>query len=345
MTETWTQYLQKAGARFENHTVIHFGQPDEERQQALHGDIIADLSHLGLIKVTGNDANKFLQGQFTNDVRQVTAKHSQLSAWCSSKGRIQFNFRLFQRDNAYYLLLPRESIESMLKRLRMYVLRANVTLEEVSENLPHFAVAGINSTQILTDCLGFAPPPEMDASLTLNQITVLHIPGPQPRYLVFSETPQNMWECAAKTVRPVGASAWQLLDILAGLPQIVPATAEEFVPQMVNYQTIGGVNFKKGCYTGQEIVARMQYLGTLKRRMYLAKINTDSSLPQPGDALYVATGEQSVGKIVNAQTHPDGGAVALAVIQINSAKTEDIYWQSQQRERLQLMALPYSLKS
>ncbi len=342
MTQEWTQYLSKAGAQFENNTVIHFGQLDEERQQALQGDVITDLSHFGLIKVTGSDAKTFLQGQFTNDVRQVTAKLSQLSALCGPKGRILFSFRLFKRDDAYYLLLPRESVESMLKRLRMYVLRADAKLEEVSDSLSRIGVAGANGTQLLTDCLGFAPPVDVDASLTENQVTVLRILGTQPRYLVFGETLQNLWECVTQTAHPAGAAVWQLLDILAGVPQIVPATAEEFVPQMVNYQVIGGVSFKKGCYTGQEIVARMQYLGKLKRRLYLAKIDT-ATVPQPGDALYVATGEQSVGKIVNAAVHPDGGVVVLAVIQISRAEADEIHWQSQQGECLQLIDLPYSL--
>jgi folate-binding protein YgfZ len=303
-------------------------------------DIITDLSHYGLIKVSGDDAEKFLQGQFTNDVCQVTDKHSQLSAWCSSKGRIIVNFRLFKRDNAYYMLLPRESIATTLKRLQMYVLRAAVKLEEQSDNLLRLGIAGANSTQILTDCLGFAPPAEIDASLTLEQITVLQIPGTQPRYIVCTENPQNLWQCATQTAHPAGATAWELLDILAGLPQIIPATAEAFVPQMVNYQALGGVNFKKGCYTGQEIVARLQYLGTLKRRMYLAKMTT---LPQPGDALYVSTNEQSIGKIVNAVADPDGGAIVLAVIQISSADSDEIHWQSQQGECLQFMDLPYKV--
>ena len=309
-------------------------------QQALHGEVMTDLSHLGLIKVSGRDAETFLQGQLTNDVRQVTEKQSQLSALCSAKGRIIVNFRLFKRDTAYYIVLPRESLDLTLKRLRMYVLRADVKLEEVSERLSRIGIAG--GTQHLTDCLGFAPPTEIDASFTNEQITVLRIPGVPPRYMVFSETLENLSACLAEKAEQISADAWQLLDILAGLPQIVPATAEAFVPQMVNYQAINGVSFKKGCYTGQEIVARTEYLGSLKRRMYLAKIETDI-FSQPGDALYVSNNEQSIGKIVNAQTHPDGSVIVLAVIQISSAESDDIHWQSQQGECLQLMDLPYSL--
>ncbi len=259
-------------------------------------NVITKLESFGVIKVSGNDAENFLQGQFTNDVRQVTVEQSQLSAWCSSKGRIIVNFRLFRRDDAYYLLLPKDSIAFMLKRLQMYVLRADVKLENVSDKL---------------SCLGVV------GDYPENNFAVLKVET--GRYLVVVEANIDNYE--------VDTGRWELLNILAGLPQIVAATAEAFVPQMVNFDAIGGVSFKKGCYTGQEVVARMHYLGTVKRRMYLAKIDT-TKVPQPGDDL------NGIGKIVNAQAHPDGGVVVLAVLQIKEAEKD---------KNLQLMELPYKL--
>ncbi|MCK5663279.1 MAG: folate-binding protein YgfZ [Thiotrichaceae bacterium] len=316
MQKQWREYLLDIGAYFDNNRVSHFGRHKAERKQALEGDIITDLSHFGVIKVSGKDAENFLQGQFTNDVRNVTDKQSQLSAWCSHKGRILVNFHLFQRKGAYYILLPQSSLTAILKRLKMYVLRSAVTLEDVSASLFRFGIIG---------------------SKACFDDTVLEIPGNQSRYIVLTENPQDLWQCVTKTARPVGADAWELLDILDGLPQIFGATSEKFVPQMVNFQAIGAISFKKGCYTGQEIIARMQYLGSLKRRMYLAKIETNT-LPQAGDEVYV--NDESVGKIVNAQIHPDGGCVVLAVI-IISQESENILWQD--KKSLQLMDLPYSL--
>ncbi len=257
---------------------------------------ITKLESFGVIKVSGNDAETFLQGQFTNDVRQVTAEQDQLSAWCSSKGRIIVNFRLFKRDDAYYLLLPKDSIAFMLKRLQMYVLRADVKLEDVSDKL---------------SCLGVV------GDYPDNNFAVLQVET--GRYLVVVEAEIEGYE--------VDTGGWELLNILAGLPQVVAATAEAFVPQMVNFQAIGGVNFKKGCYTGQEIVARMHYLGTVKRRMYIVKIDT-AQLPQPGDDF------NGIGKIVNAQVHPDGGVVVLAVLQIKEVENN---------KSLQIIDLPYKL--
>ncbi len=284
-------------------------------------NMITNLSNLGLIKVTGDDAETFLQGQFTNDVRQVTNKNSQLSAMCSPKGRVIVNFRLFKRDNAYYLLLPKDSLAASLKRLQMYVLRSKVKLENASDNL--YPIGIIGSTENLTN----------------ENSTILKVADTQPRSIIITDTPEKFVDCGEKMSNE---SEWQRLDILAGLPQIVAATKEAFVPQMLNYDILGGISFKKGCYTGQEVVARMQYLGKLKRRMYLAKIQT-AQLPQPGDALYISSDEQNVGKIVNASFDINGSAIVLAVIKIAQAETDEIHWQSQQGESLQLLDLPYSL--
>jgi hypothetical protein len=340
MIEQWQQYLQQNGAQCEKNVVLHFGSPEQERQAALQGDVLTDLSYFGVIKVSGSDAAKFLQGQLTNDVRQVNANQSQLTAWCNPKGRIIVNLRLFKRQDAYYLFLPQASVEMTLKRLRMYILRAAVQLEDVSHQLIRLGIAGKQSASLIADSLKCTPPAAINASLTLEASTVIRVQGAQPRYLLFTEMPQIIWSQLVQSACPVGATIWQWLDILAGLPQIVPATSEEFVPQMINYSLIDGVSFKKGCYTGQEIVARMQYLGTLKRRMYLAKIDT-TSLPQPGDALYVSSELQSVGKIVNAQWHPHGGVVVLAVVQITHAEQDEIHWQTPRGEKLQWLNLPY----
>lgn len=343
MTKHWTQYLQQAGAQFEAHTILHFGEPLQEQQQALHGNIITDLSFLGLLEVSGNDAEKFLQGQFTNDVRQVNHQCSQLSAWCNSKGRVIMNFRLFKRGGSYYLLLPRRCLDMILPLLQKYILRANIKMTDVSATLPRFGIAGPHSTRIVADCLGQIPPLEVDSCITVDDITVLTLHGLQPRYVVLDKetaTLKDWWQCAATRARPVGTAAWKLLDILAGVPQISPATTDKFIPQMLNLPALAGVSFKKGCYVGQEIVARTQYLGTLKRRLFLIRIPI-LAIPQPGDLLYASTADQQVGEIINAQVHPEGGIVALAVIQMSYAQSGDVHWHDAEGEQVQLLDLPY----
>jgi tRNA-modifying protein YgfZ len=329
------------GTTVNSFTVSEFGQPDQTPKDILQGNILVDVSHLGIIKVSGKDAEKFLQGQFTNDVREVTATQSQLSAWCSAKGRMLVNFRVFKREgkqgsggggegNTFYLLMPQLNVETTLKRLQIYVLRSQVKLEEVTKGLPRLGIAGEQSTELLAACLGLSHPLEVNGSVTVEGLTVLRVQGSPGRYLVLSEDVQRLqgvWECLANRARPVGTWAWEVLDILAGVPHILPVLADVVVPQMVNYPTLGGVSFKKGCYPGQEVVARMQYLGTPKRQMYLVELHS-ATTPQPGEQLYVSDEEPSIGQIVNAQKCPGEtpSVIALAVISISHVeKGVEIY--------------------
>lgn len=344
MVEQWIKYLHQVGAQFENHAVIHFGQPTEESQQILTGNTLMDLSYLGIIKVTGKDAQQFLQGQLTNDVNQVTENQGQLSAWCSPKGRMIANFRLFKSNDVYYIILPEENIVTILKRMQMFVLRADVKLEDISYSLARIGIAGPDSQTLLADCLGQAPDLAVDSSLTVDQTIVLRVTSDRLRYIVISKPAQlqTIWECLSQKARPVGTQEWKLFNILAGFPQILLETKEEFTPQMVNLQLLNGISFTKGCYVGQEIVARTQHLGILKRRLYLVKIDTDQ-LPEAGDAVYCEADAQGLGKIVNAQFHPEGGVVALAVLPIEHVETP-IHLNNAEGARLQLLNLPYSFK-
>ncbi|MBE9563430.1 MAG: folate-binding protein YgfZ, partial [Proteobacteria bacterium] len=275
-------------------------------------DVIVKLSHLGIIKLTGADAQQFLQNQFTNDVIKVDAEHNQLSAWCNHKGRIIVSFRLFKRQDSFYLLLPQESLAPIIKRLQMYVLRSVVQLEDVTNNLICIGISGNNSQTTVTDCL-FEPPTAIDTSLTVDATTVLRIAGTIPRYIIISETMPDCFQTISKNTQ-----AWQLLDIIAGLPTIGLATTEEFVPQMVNYQLINGISFNKGCYPGQEVVARLHYLGKLKRKLNLAEIETDKT-PQSGDNVEV-NGEK-VGKIVNVALLSEGNVVVLVSVIVKHAES------------------------
>ncbi|MCK5719014.1 MAG: folate-binding protein YgfZ [Thiomargarita sp.] len=334
----WKQYLQEIGAQIENNIVVSFGQAKAELQQVMQGDIIADLSHFGLIKVTGKDASIFLQGQFTNNVLQVTATKHQLTAFCTHQGRILMSFRLFKRQAAYYLLLPKENVNAIIKRLQMYVLRSDVQLT-IAEDLFCLGVAGKNITKTLSSYLNQEI--SINDSLTIEDTTFLRISDLLARYLIISPNVQNLWQYVETQAHKVGSNAWQLLDILAGLPQITTATSEAFIPQMINFDVIDGINFKKGCYTGQEIVARVQYLGEIKRRMYLARIENEL-VPKAGDIIYNEQGE-NVGKIVNAAPYPESESIVLVVMQVSQVK-QTAYWQiGETRKILNWLNLPYQL--
>jgi folate-binding protein YgfZ len=269
------------------------------------------------------DAASFLQAQLSNDLNAVDEKHSQLSGYCNPKGRLIATLRIFRHAETYYLSLPAELVEPVIKRLRMFVLRAQVTLEDVSDNFVHLGVSGNDIETELGRVISSLP-------VTVNEVTFtdetvkMKVPGVQASYEIFTtiELAKILWNALNVKAAPVGANAWVLGDIQAGIPVIVSQTSEAFVPQMVNWNLVDGVSFKKGCYPGQEIVARMQYLGKLKRRMYKANVTSDQQ-PVPGDEVFNANGNtQPVGKLVSSAPHPDGVYALLVVLQISVAESE-----------------------
>lgn len=345
MNKDWQKHLEQNGALIENHTVQHYNAPNIEIRGIASENILVDLSHLGLIQASGADAEEFLQGQLTNDVRLVNHQVSQLNAYCNPKGRILACFRLFMVDTNYYLHMPRSLVESTLKRLQMFILRSKVILKDDSDTYVRFGLVGDNSPTVLQDTLD-AIPHHPNEVLHTEGITLMRLPGPATRFEIHGETKKliPLWDRLKETAQPVGAGLWSLLDIQAGIPTITPETADIFVPQMVNLQALDGVSFIKGCYSGQEIVARMQYLGALKRRMYRAHIDTHKT-PRAGDDLYSSAtqDQQSKGKIVTAQANPESGFELLAVIQIATAEADDVHLSHATEAKLNLLELPYPL--
>lgn len=343
MNNAWQDTLKHSGGNLIDGTVSDYGDSAAERTAALAEDILCDLSHFALIRATGDDSSTFLQGQLSNDVRQVNETRHQLSSYNSPKGRMLALFRLFQHDNAFYLRLPQSLLEPTLKRLKMFVLMSKVTVEDASDEVVRFGLSGPRATELLQAQLGSVPD-EIDHAAQHNGISVLRVAGPHPRYELYGgiEPMQSLWQALSEKARPVGAECWTLLDIQAGLPNVYPETVEAFVAQMVNLQRVNGVSFKKGCYTGQEVVARMQYLGKLKRRMYLAHAETDT-LPLPGNLLtspQSASG-QGAGKVVTAATSPNGGVDLLCVIEVAVADTGEVYLGEGTETRLTLQDPPY----
>jgi len=343
MISDWKEFLQNAGAEFDASGVAHYGNPRRELSVAITGNVFADLSHYGLIAVHGDDAETFMQGQFINDVRGVDDTHSQLSGLCNPKGRLLASFRIFRHGDSYYLCLPGEMIEDVINRLRMYVLRSKVTLEEASDTFVHLGISGSEAEQELRNFTGGLPTDINEAAQQNNQV-VIQVPGIHPSYEIFTtvENARHLWDKLNVQSAPIGSDAWRLLDIQAGIPVITPETREAFVPQMVNLQLIAGLSFQKGCYTGQEIVARMQYLGKLKRRMYLASADTETP-PQPGGEVFAGDNEtQSVGKLVSVAPHPDGGFSLLVVLQIANAEGDTgLHLGSVEGPAITLEQLPY----
>jgi folate-binding protein YgfZ len=318
MRKNWKEFLIDNGAEFDADELISFGNPGRERSIPPQGSVLSDLSGRGIIEVQGKDASTFLQHQLTNDILRVTKNTHQLSAWCNPKGRIIATFRIFKRANNYYLTVSADLVELIIKKLRMFVMMSDVTIEDISKSLVHFGYAGEEAEQDLQKLLSKNEiPTAPNQTLQQGTLSILRLPGTVPRFEVFGELEdaKNLWERCNVRAAPVSSSGWDYLNIVAGLPLVCEASSTAWIPQMLNLQVIDGVDFQKGCYPGQEIVARLKYLGKNKRRMYRIEINS-SDLPKIGQEIY-AEGERAyAGKILTTVINPAGKVEALAVFKI-----------------------------
>ena len=341
---SWLEFLKQQNAQIENNIVTHFGDMNAERQAAVTDTVLCDLTHLGFISASGEEAQGFLQNQLSNDIKQVSEQRSQLNAYCTAKGRALALFRVFQFENSYFLQLPVEQIDATLKRLQMFVLMTKVTLQDASDQLIAFGLAGASATQLIKNIVNDTP--QQDDHCVVNEnLIVCKIAGPQPRYLVVGsyEHITDAWSQLKTQTTVCGNHVWSYLDINAGIPQIYANNTEEFVPQMLNLHSIDGISFQKGCYPGQEVVARMHFLGKLKRRMYLAHVDTDQS-PEPGDPIFTEDeSEQGIGRVVQSQPAPDGGYELQAVLQIAAADNKPVHLNSADGPNLNFKDLPYSV--
>ncbi len=318
-------------------------------------DMLCDLSAYGLIVIAGSDAMTFMQGQFTNDVSLVNARTGQLNAVCNNKGRVIADFILFQYQQNYFLSLHHSMVETVIEHLQKYIVHAQVAIQDVSDQLVHLGICGKQACNKLAELL------QIDAATFFNKTAdnkqpcavyasddyiVINNTDIQARCHVFAQTEnaQTCWQQISEFATPVQANAWEGLNIQAGLPVITKVTSEAFVPQMLNLELLGGVSFKKGCYTGQEIVARMHYLGKLKKRMYKIFIDAaETSPPRPGDKIFAqqASAGQNTGMLVNVQPAVNHGFEALAVIQIADSQSA-LKLHDANGPAIKLETLPYS---
>lgn len=344
MDPVWQTYLRNHHAVIENNCVAHFGDIATELKNTQTGTIMADLSHYGLLHFSGEDVQTFLQSQLSCDIREINLHKAQYGSYCTPKGRILTSFLLWQQGNACLMQLPTSLCAPIQKRLSLYVLRAKVRLADVSDTQVRIGIAGQNAARLMEEIMGSRSNSEQSMHVVhTEKISGLYLSQHRMELITSLENAPTVWEHLAQHAQPVGASCWDWLDIQSGIPMILPETQEAFLPQMINLDAIGGVSFNKGCYPGQEIVARTQYLGKLKRRMFLAHIATTDTITA-GDALYSNDmDDQSSGNIVNAARSPEGGFDVLAVIQQSSVDTHKIHWQSLNGPALEIKLLPYLL--
>lgn len=342
MNQDWQNYLTQQGAQLHEGEVRDFGNLQAELLAARDSTIVCDLSQFGTIKVAGEEAQKFLQSLLSSDISAVNASTAQLSSFNSPKGRMLATFTAWQNGDDYFLQLPRSLAVAMHKKLSMFVLRSKVKVSNVSDDIICLGLAGKDAGKLIQEYFGVLPENNW-AVLQKDNTCVIRLSA--DRFQINSTLQQatELWNKLSKPAQKTGSACWDWLNIRAGIPVITAATQELFVLQMANLDALGGVSFKKGCYPGQEIVARTHYLGKQKKRMFLAHVGTEN-LSKAGDELFADDmPNQPCGTVLNASPAPGGGIDLLAVIQIASQATQSVHLLSLQGATLEFLPLPYSL--
>ncbi len=337
-TQSWPDFLISLGAApapAGAPDILAFSMPAEAQ-----AGFLCPLTHLGVISAVGDDAENFLHNQLTNDVLGLDQAQARLAGYCSPKGRLLATMLLWKEGGEILLALPRELLPATMKRLQMFVLRSKVKLQDASERLVLFGMAAPAGSLA-------ALPGAAWQRVALDGGTLVRVPDAAGLQRALWAGPLEhaaaAWQHRAATLPPAPASLWRWAEIMAGLPQVVEATREQFVPQMINFELVGGVNFRKGCYPGQEIVARSQYLGKLKRRALLA-FHDDATVAAGTEVYSAADPGQPCGMVVNTERGPDGRFACLVELKMEVAGTA-VHAGSADGTLLTFGDVPYSLSA
>jgi len=307
--------------------------PNPELAARLEG--VCALPALGVIQAQGEDAANFLHNQLTNDVLLLPVGQARLAAWCNAKGRMQLSLIVLKTaPDTLLLVLPTELLAQTLKRLSMFVLRAKVKLSDAS------------ATWQLRGLLGSAAQAQIAGAIPWQavqhdgaQVVALY-----PALFGQASVARALWLGPAGAPAPDATLApelWTWAEVLSGVPLVTQPLFEAFVPQMLNYESVGGVSFKKGCYPGQEVVARTQFRGTLKRRM--ARVCSPVALQAGQEVFTPADPEQPCGTVVQAAARPDGRGFDALVSGTLESMEQGWCVGSAQGDTLELLPLPYAL--
>jgi len=294
---------------------------------------VVRLSHLGVIRIAGEDAAKFIHGQLTQDFSLLGQNQARLAAFCSAKGRMQASFIGFKRpDGDILLVCSRDLLAATLKRLSMFVLRAKARLTDSSADFAIYGLAG-DAIKVIACSSG---PAWAKADFGTQSVVNLYPADGVARQLCVMPVTDAV---------PSGAELpldnWLWGEVRSAVATLTSPVFEAFVPQMLNYESVGGVNFKKGCYPGQEVVARSQFRGTLKRRAYL--VHGATAMAAGDEVFCAADADQPVGLVVQSAKAPQGGFDALVSVQVAATEAGPLHHQSAVGTPLQLLPLPYPL--
>ncbi|MQQ99155.1 CAF17-like 4Fe-4S cluster assembly/insertion protein YgfZ [Glaciimonas soli] len=330
ITSTWQEFLKQQAANF---------------SAELSDNFVTPLNDLGIIAVCGDDAASFLHNQLTNDVEHLTSNQVRRAGYCTPKGRLLASFLMWKNQQGFFLQLPKEIQAAVQKRMQMFIMRSKVKMADVSDSQIVLALGGNAVGAALAKWFPNLPDAPY-ANIENEHGCLMRLDDAQgiARYQWHTTTEMAItaWPGLVEKLTPVDSRVWRLGEIEAGIPQITLATQEQFVPQMINFEVIGGVNFKKGCYPGQEIVARSQYLGKLKRRAVIAKIV--SAEVAAGMAVFSsADPAQPCGMIINAESSTSDTFICILEIKLAALENGSVHLGSADGAPLTVLPLPYAM--
>ncbi|MFW9080206.1 YgfZ/GcvT domain-containing protein [Pseudomonas sp. P2757] len=296
------------------------------------------LSHEGVLAVRGVDAGKFLQGQLTCNINYLSDTQASLGARCTQKGRMQSSFRILLEGDGVLLAMASELLDPQLADLKKYAVFSKSKLTDESAAWLRF---GLEHADTTLATLGLQLPTETDSVVRHEGLIAIRVSPNRAELWVPADQADAIKTRMSAQLAEGELNQWLLGQIRAGIGQVMPSTRELFIPQMLNLQAVGGVSFKKGCYTGQEIVARMQYLGKLKRRLYRVQLDA-SELPEPGTQLFAPSHNSAIGEVVLA-ARAENNIELLAVLQAEAAEAGDLHLGAIEGPALHLLDLPYAL--
>jgi folate-binding protein YgfZ len=324
MNPQWKNFLLSEQAAIDDTDRIVFADAKTDQPR------IYPVSPLGILSASGKDAAKLLQGQATCNVFEVSETQARIGAFCNPKGRAIATFLLAKQADDYLLVLPLEQVEAIRKYLQKYVLRADVKLADRSDD---FCLLGVSRNEAGAEPLFAARADDGAVWIVLASARTLVIAEPDQAIKLWADHRNR------QGFAPGNSEDWRLLDLLGGIPWLSGATSEEHVPQMLNLDKLDGISFTKGCYTGQEIVARTHYLGKSKRALFLAECVLDIA-PEPNAVIIDRTGgEQSRGQVLTAIRH-HGTCHLLAVVLVSESGHYDLVLKDRPDISLRLLPLP-----
>lgn len=351
MNAEWKAFLTEKGAQFnDNNEVITYGHPELERYLVKNGPVIANLSHQALIKVSGEEALDFLQGQLSNELKDVSETKAQLSAYCDPQGKVLAVFTVFKQQEAFYLQFDGSLKDTILKRLTMFKLRSKVELEDVSDSMIHIGYAGdfadLDVQRLLSTKIKDIYEVDKLSFEEADQVIAIKVPGPYHRYSFFGplEQMKTVWTTLKNNGEATGQQDWNLLNVVSGQPEINDATSGEFIAQFLNLDKLDAINFKKGCFPGQEVIARMHYRGKATKRMMRLHIE-EAMTAQIGEEFFLLDQADKKYKFICISRAPDiyDGTVCLAISTVKALESVEGDLTTEQGARATIEPMPYDL--